>query len=179
MGPRMPVTKKPYCLWAVTGLILGFIPGAVIAFTSLVGGHGHGSDALNLAALAVVGIPGMAIGCFVGAFLQHRRTKPARYLSLPIGGPIGSIVGVFLALFLLGDYLGFLLAPYGERAAASAGLLAGGIVGTLVASYLTGRRAEQDAAPDRRGAYRFTVRALRRPQQGTASRYERHRCLMR
>jgi hypothetical protein len=146
------MTKKPYCLWAVTGLVLGFVPAAVIAFTSVVGGRGHGSDAFNLAALVVVGIPGMTIGCSVGAFRQHRRTKPAPYIFLPIGGLIGSIVGVVLALLLLGDYLGSLLAPYGERAAASVGLLAGGIVGTFVAGLLTARRAEPGAAPDRGGS---------------------------
>ena len=54
-------------------------------------------------------------------------------MLLPIGGLIGSIVGVVVGLLLLGDVLGPLLLPYGDRTAASVGLLAGGIVGTLAA----------------------------------------------
>ena len=139
--------NKPHTCRAVTGLILGFIPAAVVVFLVLglsdaTWGH-SGGEVLHLLALLVLGIPGMTFGCFLGAVWQRGSRKRAMHVILPLGALIGTGVGFIAGLFLLGDPVSSIFGPFrGGTIAASAGMVAGGIAGTLLAGLLVSRRAQ-------------------------------------
>src|SRR5262249_19108902 len=116
----------------LVGLILGFLPAALLVLTDR--SMGHGSETIDLLFLLVLGVPGMTIGCFAGAFCQHRR-RTRLHIFLPIGGCLGAVVGLFGGLFLRE----ILRIPIGEKDTMCLGLLAGGIMGIVTGGVFGGQ----------------------------------------
>jgi len=126
--------KLAFCL---VGLILGFLPAGLLVLTDR--SMGHGSETIDLLFLFVLGVPGMTIGCFAGAFYQHRR-RTRLHIILPIGGCLGAVVGLFGGLFLRE----ILRLPIGEKDTMCVGLLAGGIMGIVMGGIFGGQTKNRD-----------------------------------
>jgi hypothetical protein len=125
--------------FSLVGLMLGFLPAALLVLTDR--SVGHGGDTIDLLFLLVLGIPGMTLGCFLGAFFQHR-SKGRLRLLLTMGGCLGGVVGLFGGLFLRE----ILRIPLREKDFMCLGLLTGGIIGIVIGGMFGGRVKNGDPA---------------------------------
>ena len=116
-------------LLPLTGLIVGYLPAAVLVLSDR--SVGHGSDTIALLFLMALGVPGMTIGCFVGT-----RWQPGRRWPVVVAVPIGGFVGMFAGLIFEDQFDTSLRA----EDAACFGLLAGGVVALFVARLCVIRR---------------------------------------
>ena len=143
--------NRLYFSYSLIGLILGFFPVGVVIFFVLglpdvTWGH-SGGEMLHLIALVVLGIPGMTIGCLLGARWQHGRHS-AMPVTITMGALVGAVWGFIAGMILLGELLQPLLGVGSFQEGTVGGCLGiflGGILGILLGG-LSGRKRNSKSA---------------------------------